>query len=105
MKTKLFLATIAFVAFSGMAIAQNRGNQNCNGTGQGRNNGSSFVDTNKDGVCDNLKNGAGNKNGKRDGTGQKNRKADGTGKGRNFVDTNKDGVCDNFSTVVKSTKK
>jgi len=50
--------------------------------------GNNFVDKDKDGVCDNLKN----------------RQANPQGKGLNFTDKDKDGVCDHRGTL-KGTQK
>jgi hypothetical protein len=107
MKTKIFLAGLALMAMTTMVNAQNTaggkgcGRGPCNGTGKG----TSYADTNKDGVCDNFssrttassgKKGNGNCNGSGQGKGQ------GKGKGRNFVDANGNGACDTFE--LRSTK-
>lgn len=94
MKAKILVIAIALVALTGVVSAQdsNRGAQKT---------GSSYVDANKDGVCDNKgKAGKGERKGPKDGTGKKlgkgQGKCDGSGAGKgNFVDANKDGVCDN----------
>jgi len=109
MKTKLYLTGLAIIAITAFASAQDpvagQGQGNgwgrCNGTGKG----SAFVDTNKDGICDNrgksAVNASGNKgkgtcNGKGQGQGK------GQGKGKNFVDANKNGVCDTFEARTKN---
>ncbi|MBU1240514.1 hypothetical protein KKF84_17185 [Myxococcota bacterium] len=56
----------------------------CDGKGKG----ASYVDANKNGVCDHFEKGKGC---------QGDPKADGRGKGRFFTDKNKDGVCDHYS--------
>lgn len=100
MKAKIVIIAIALVAMTGVVSAQNnnRGNQKA---------GTSYVDTNNDGTCDNKdKVGKGERKGPKDGTGKKQGKGKGQGNGQgkcdgsgagkgNFVDTNKDGVCDN----------
>lgn len=88
MKTRLFFTGLAIMAATTFATAQDgmgKGRGQCNGTGKC----SSFVDNNKNGVCDNYESRAAN--GK--GNGHCNRH--GQGKGKNFVDANKNGVCDN----------
>jgi hypothetical protein len=87
MKAKIFLTALALVAVTTFATAQNpkcvRGNGNCKVTGKS----TTFVDSNKDGICDNQ--GAGKSATpklKRDGSGQ--------GQKLNYVDNNKNGVCD-----------
>ncbi|MBA4410266.1 MAG: hypothetical protein Q8S54_18385 [Bacteroidota bacterium] len=98
MKARIFLTGLALVAVTAFASAQNlqggKGNGNCNGTGKG----SSFVDANKDGICDNQGAGkSGAQKGKRDGPGQ----GQGKGKDRNFVDANNNGVCDTYEARTK----
>ena len=100
MKAKIFLTGLAILALTTFTSAQNpqggRGNGNCNGTGKG----SAFVDSNKDGVCDNSGTGkSAAQKGKRDGTG--NGQGQGKGKGRNFVDADKNGVCDTYEARTK----
>lgn len=102
MKAQIFLTGLAIVALTTFASAQNprcgngRGNGNCNGTGKGV----AFVDSNKDGVCDNQGAGkSGAQKGKRDGTG--NGQGQGKGKGKNFVDADKNGVCDTYEALQK----
>jgi len=81
MKAQIFLTGLAIVALTTFASAQNpqcgRGNGNCNGTAKG----ATFIDNNKDGVCDNQGIGkSGAQKGKRDGTG--NGQGQGKGKGK-----------------------
>lgn len=98
MKAQIFLTGLAIVALTTFASAQNpqggRGNGNCNGTGKG----ATFVDSNKDGICDNQGAGkSGAQKGKRDGTGN----GQGKGKGKNFVDANQNGICDTYEALQK----
>lgn len=106
MKAQIFLTGLAIVALTTFASAQNprggngRGNGNCNGTGKGV----AFVDSNKDGVCDNFGTGkSAAQKGKRNGTGTctGNGQGQGKGKGKNFVDANKNGVCDTYEARTK----
>lgn len=105
MKTKIFLTGLALVASITMISAKGNGNGNGCGTGNGngRGNGtgqcqaantkSSYVDANKDGVCDNKTTNAQAKKGQGNGTGQ--RLQNGTGpKAAN-------GTCVNPTAVVK----
>jgi hypothetical protein len=105
MKTKLFITGLAFMALTTLAGAQNhgagRGQQNTAGKG------AAWVDSNNDGICDNI--GARKADGFR-GRGQgnpgncnfqyqKQGKAQkdvrrGQGNNRNFTDTNQNGICD-----------
>ncbi|MDP3912891.1 MAG: hypothetical protein Q8R96_04035 [Bacteroidota bacterium] len=98
MKARIFLTGLALVALTSFASAQNpqggRGNGNCNGTGKGV----AFVDTNKDGICDNYGTGKSDaQKGKKDGTGQGQDK----GTGKNFVDANNNGICDTYEARTK----
>lgn len=100
MKAQIFLTGLAIVALTTFATAQNpqggRGNGNCNGTGKGV----AFVDSNKDGICDNQGAGkSGAQKGKRDGSG--NGQGKGKGKGKNFVDANQNGICDTYEALQK----
>ena len=104
MKAQIFLTGLAIIALTTFASAQNprggRGNGNCNGTGKGV----AFVDSNKDGVCDNFGTGkSAAQKGKGNGTGTctGNGQGQGKGKGKNFVDANKNGVCDTYEARVK----
>jgi hypothetical protein len=102
MKAQIFLTGLAIAALTTFASAQNpcggnaRGNGNCNGTGKGV----AFVDSNKDGVCDNFGTGKSTaQKGKSDGSGKG--QGQGKGKGKNFVDADKNGVCDTYEVRVK----
>lgn len=105
MKTKVFITAMALVATIGLATAQNQ-NQTVKQTAKTTQNGPAFVDSNKNGVCDNFENGTqrnANANGKQRlldcsgrGQGKGMGMRSGRGQGRNFVDADKDGVCDNF---------
>ncbi|MDO8928364.1 MAG: hypothetical protein Q7W54_05175 [Bacteroidota bacterium] len=102
MKAQIFLTGLAIMVLTTFTSAQNpcggRGNGNgmCNGTGKGV----AFVDSNKDGICDNFGTGKSvAQKGKRDGTG--NGLGQGKGKGRNFVDADKNGVCDTYEARTK----
>jgi hypothetical protein len=102
MKTKLIISCLAFLAFTTVAGAQNNGaplrQKNCTGKGI------AYVDTNKNGICDNYENSASTTeprkkmgNGKRCGMGQGQRgmgQAQGQGRRINFVDSDKNGICD-----------
>ena len=125
MKTKLLITGLAFMAMTTLVSAQNTGagQRQMNGTGKG----TAFVDTNKDGVCDNFEAAASNN---RNGRGLANASAGGnrrgmatcqgrgpangqgrgmgTGEGRgtgqggkNFVDADKNGICDLYETESK----
>lgn len=106
MKAQIFLTGLAIMALTTFASAQNpqggKGSGTCNGTTKGV----AFVDTNKDGVCDNFgtgksaaQKGKGNGTGTCTGIGQG--QGQGKGKGKNFVDADKNGVCDTNETRVK----
>lgn len=95
MKTKIFLTGLALVASITMISAKGNGNGCKNGNGSGQcqttTKQSSFVDANKDGVCDNKTTTSQAKKGKGNGKSLKN----GTGpKAAN-------GTCVNTTTVVK----
>ena len=106
MKAKIFLTGVALLAMTTFLNAQNPapgkggGRGPCNGTGKG----SAYVDTNKDGICDNSANRPDGNTGKKgngncNGSGQG--KCQGTGKGRNFVDSNGNRTCDNFEARAR----
>jgi hypothetical protein len=112
MKTKLFITGIALMALTTIASAQNQGAgrrvQNSNEKGI------AFVDSNKDGICDNLENrSSGNQsfarkgnckgcgNGPANSTGRKNMRQ-GAGNKSNFVDADKNGICDNREAASKN---
>lgn len=106
MKAQIFLTGLAIVALTTFASAQNPrgGNGNCNGTGKGV----AFVDSNKDGVCDNFgtgksaaQKGKGNGTGACTGNGLGKGQGQGKGKGKNFVDADKNGVCDTYEARTK----
>lgn len=109
MKTKIFLTGLALVASITMISAKGNGNGNGCGTGNGNGNGrgngtgqcqaantkSSYVDANKDGVCDNKTTNTQAKKGQRNGTGNGQHLQNGTGpKAAN-------GTCVNPTAVVK----
>jgi len=108
MKTKLLITGLAFMAITTLVSAQNQGagQRQMNGTGKG----SAFVDTNKNGICDNLENRQANSTtntesnncmgyGRRQGYGQGKGSGQmcmrqGRGNRNNFVDADKNGICD-----------
>lgn len=106
MKTKLIISGLAFLAITTVAGAQNREapSPQRNSTAKGI----AFVDSNKDGICDNYENsasttapqkrrGSGKYCGIRQGQGQRGMgQVQGRGQGRrtNFVDADKNGICD-----------
>lgn len=103
MKTKIFLTGLALVA--SITLISAKGNGNGNGCKNGNGNGTSqcqsttkkasFVDANKDGVCDNKTTTSQGKKGKGNGTGNGQGLKNGTGpKAAN-------GTCVNTTTVVK----
>ncbi|MFN8255633.1 MAG: hypothetical protein U0W24_08100 [Bacteroidales bacterium] len=96
MKTKLLLTAVALFIITASLYAQGYGHGDRNGNGRcgGRNN--TFIDNNKNGICDNFEN-------RSDTT--KARTGAGIGKVRNFVDNNKNGVCDNFETRTGNTNR
>lgn len=101
MKTKIFLTGLALVA--SITLISAKGNGNGNGCRNGNGNGqcqmnekkASYVDANKDGVCDNKKTKAQAKKGKHQGNGTGQHLQNGTGPNA----TN--GTCANTSTEVK----
>lgn len=115
MKTKLLITGLAFMAITTLVSAQNQG------TGQrqmnGKSKGTTFVDANKNGICDNYENrisgstaAAGNNNclgcgrGQRHGQGQVSGQRgmrQGRGNQSNFVDADKNGICDFCETPAK----
>lgn len=102
MKTKLILTGLTLMASITFISAQGNGNGCRNGAGNGQcvnaEKKSSFVDANKDGVCDNKATKIVGKNGLQKSKATAGKKGNGQGK---FVDTNKNGVCDNSETAVK----
>ena len=125
MKTKLLITGLAFMAMTTLVSAQNTGagQRQMNGTGKG----TAFVDTNKDGVCDNFEAAAsnnrngrglanasagGNRRGMEAGQGRGTAHGQGRGTGpgqgqrlkpggRNFVDADKNGICDIYESSAK----
>jgi len=102
MKTKLFLTGLALTTLVTVASAQT--STTATNAKNGRAVGTSFVDNNKNGVCDNYENRSGARQGngycrgKGNQSGRGNGKGLGNGKGngqRQFIDTNKNGICDN----------
>lgn len=118
MKTKLFITTMAFMAFTAMSVAQNPASVQKSQPQQGK--GMAYVDSNNNGICDNRENGTQNAQaGKRNqdcpyrGQGMGQGKGQGMGpcgqgkgigknqNGPNFVDENKNGICDNSEKTEK----
>ena len=109
MKTKLFITSLVFMAFTAAVSAQqSSSNQQVQGNGKCKQR--TYVDANKNGVCDNFENknanckgGKGQGNGMScgHGKGQGNCNGQGKGNGKNFVDADKNGVCDNFEAKNK----
>ena len=122
MKTKLFISVLAFMALTTLAGAQIK--EVSSPTPQsGTEKGIKFVDSNKNGICDNYENNtpnafncrrSGANNccglGRRQMQGQGNGSgigrnrfgmAQGKGRGRNFVDADKNGICDHFEASAK----
>ena len=105
MKVKILLTGLILIALTVFANAQEPTNGKCQGNGgcKGTAKCSTFVDANKDGVCDNAKNGKcnatcnkGNGNGTCNGNGQ------GKGQGGSCAGANKNGAC---PTSKADTKK
>ena len=102
MKTKLIISGLALMALTTLASAQN--NVACQRLQNGTGRGPSYVDANKNGICDNFENGTpaannGRRNFFRKGVPQGQKQGQmGRGRGRsrnmNFIDANKNGVCD-----------
>lgn len=114
MKANFFLTGLALVAVTAFGSAQNsvagkgKGNGSCNGTAKC----SSFVDANKNGICDTYENhstnatvGKGNGTGvctgvgTGSGTGQGQKQGKGTGV--NFIDVNQNGICEIYEALIK----
>jgi hypothetical protein len=109
MKTKLLITAAAIVIFTALAGAQYKTTNQKQNTSK---RGIEWVDTDNDGVCENLNamKPAGNKSGYMRGSGQgQGRKMGmvqsgmGRGKGynRNFIDADKNGICDLDETPAK----
>jgi hypothetical protein len=107
MKTKLFITGLAFFAMTSLGFSQNGKLQAKPGRNQA--NCPSWVDENKNGICDRYENRTpgqgrtGNGNGYCGGRneGQGRGMMNGKGKGRNFVDADKNGVCDRYENLQK----
>jgi hypothetical protein len=110
MKANFFLTGLALVAVTAFGSAQNsvagkgKGNGSCNGTAIS----STFVDANKNGICDtyetrtsNFSSGKGNGTGNCTGTGTKQGQKQGKGTGVNFIDVNQNGICDIYEALMK----
>lgn len=107
MKTKLFLTGLALIAGTYLVNAQN---QPVNNRSTGR--GYTFVDNNKNGVCDNFENRQSFRQNQQNATyGRRYGSGKGKGinrgqtyyrsqRGPNFVDTNKNGVCDYYENAA-----
>ena len=115
MKTKLLFTGLAFMAITTMVSAQNQGTGQRQMNGKGK--GTTFVDANKNGICDNYENrtsgstsavvnnncpgcGRGLRNGQGQVSGQRGMGL-GRGNQRNFVDADKNGICDFRETPAK----
>ena len=115
MKIKFWITVLAIVALSNFATAQE--NPSAKGTTATDNNikRPAFVDSNKDGICDNYAsgqakgngNGSGRGQGMRNGNGKCCGRGNGQGNGRgngqvraNFVDANNNGICDHRENPV-----
>lgn len=105
MKTKLIFTALAFFAITSIGFSQNNQPQNQSGRKQG--NCQSWVDENKNGICDNYEkrtpaNGGGKgsgycggRNQGQPGKGMMNRQ----GRGKDFADENKNGICDRYENA------
>lgn len=116
MKTRLFITMAAFVALTVAASAQTTG-KTTSQSGPGKGQGTAWVDSNNNGVCDNYENGTRMGRGQAAGKGQAMRhgrgrgagraqgmaqgKGAGRGQGANFIDENKNGICDYREAPVK----
>lgn len=107
MKTRIFLTGIALFAMTAFANAQGPVNTkgNGNGSAKGTSQGTAYVDTNKNGVCDHYENRpatvSGQKRGKGNGVCNGAGQGKGQGKGKSFVDANKNGICDRYEARDK----
>jgi hypothetical protein len=108
MKTKLLISGLAFMALTTIVSAQSSGKDQLNKTTPVK--GLSYVDVNKNGICDNYENGTSNNRCQRNGNfnrrGQRKRcgqgqSTQGQRPRRNFVDEDKNGVCDIYEARVK----
>ena len=123
MKVKVILAIVALIATVGVVSAQNTTNQTKDDESRSK---VCYVDTNKNGICDNYENstcngcavgkGKGQGQGLQDGSGKVKGKSKKQGKGQrlrdgscggnggkcaNYVDNNNNGICDRRETVKK----
>jgi len=117
MKTKLIISGLAFLSITAMAGAQNSEapSRQRNSTQKGI----AFVDSNKNGICDNYENpasataqqrrqgsgkycGMGQRHGQGKGLSGKGQ-VQGRGQGRrtNFIDADNNGICDNYEVPAK----
>jgi hypothetical protein len=116
MKTKIIISGLAFLAITTLAGAQNNGASSSQGNCSGKN--VTYVDSNKNGICDNHENSFSGANSKKKGYGKCNGKGSeqrgmgqGKGKGKgqgqgqgrriNFIDANSNGICDNYEVISK----
>lgn len=108
MKTKLLITGLIFMAMTTLVSAQNQGAGQRQMNGKGK--GTTFVDANKNGICDNYENrtansatatglancqgcGRGLRQGQGQGSGQRGMRQGG-GARKNFTDSNNNGICD-----------
>jgi hypothetical protein len=91
MKTKFFLTGLVLMATTMMMNGQTPGNKAT--ARQGTCNGATYVDTNKNGVCDNNEKRATTVSVKK-GKGKGKCNGNAQGKGKNYTDANKNGICD-----------
>ena len=106
MKTKLFLAGLAFFALA--AVAQAQETKTAQGKNAQQNQYSGYRDADKDGICDNYqsrnqgnRNGNGARNGRNNCHNRCNAPGARNARGRNFVDENKNGICDRLEASGK----
>ncbi len=108
MKAKILLTGLTLLAMTAFVNAQKPVNTRGNGSGSGKagtNQGTAFVDTNKNGVCDYYENRTATASGQKRGNGKSvcngTGQGKGTGRGKNFIDANKNGICDNYEARDK----
>lgn len=107
MKTKLFITGLAFFAMTSLGFSQDGKPQDKPGCPQA--NCKSWVDENKNGVCDTYENMTPGQGRKGSGNGSCAGRSQGQGKGMmngqvkgpNFIDADKNGVCDRFENLQK----
>jgi len=106
MKTKLLLTGLVFAALSIALSGQDAKSSPRSQTGKCPQSG--FVDSNKNGICDNFENrqpgnrgqnGNGYHHGRNNCTGSAQKRSGQNGTGRNFIDENKNGICDHRESV------